>query len=214
MYARFNKRRIDGAWEAMWLNVLWHNKQLLYCSTVQLDGSHTPAKHGGAAIGYQECKKARTTTALFLVDNQGQPQPCATPQAGNHHDSYRLATLFEELCQWLEAAGIAVAGKFVNAYSAFDTNELRQTCAARDIEANIARNRRATNWQTPDDTFFDSKLYRRRVLLEHANAWLDSFKILIVRYQTSVGNWRAWHLLAFVGLFLRKFSPNPQPKLY
>ncbi|NVO33536.1 IS5 family transposase, partial [Hymenobacter lapidiphilus] len=193
VYARFNTWRKDGSWKAMWLNVLRANKHLLDCSSVQLDGSHTPAKNGGAAVGYQGRKKARTTTALFLTDNQGQPLACATPQAGNHHDSYRLAVLFEELCQLLEAAGIAVAGLFLNADSAFDTTELRQACAARDIEANIARNRRATDWQTADDTLFDPELYRRRVVVEHANAWLDSFKTLLVRYETSIGNWLAWH---------------------
>ncbi|SDY47186.1 transposase, partial [Hymenobacter psychrophilus] len=106
-------------------------------------------------------------------------------------------------------AGIAVAGLFLNADRAFDTTELRQACAARDIEANIARNRRATDWQTADDTFFDPQLYRRRVVVEHANAWLDRFKTLLVRYETSIGNWLAWHWLAFVVLLLRKINPKP-----
>jgi len=157
-------------------------------------------------VGYQGRKKARTTTALFLADNQGQPLACATPQAGNHPDSFQLAALFEELCMRLEAAGIAVAGLFLSADSAFDTNELRQICATRNIEANIARNRRATDWQTDDDTFFDPELYRRRAVVEHANAWLDSFKTLLVRYETSVGNWLAFHWLAFVVLLLRKIK--------
>ena len=96
--------------------------------------------------------------------------------------------MFEELCVLLEAAGIAVAGLFLNADSAFDTNELRQICATRNIEANIACNRRAIDWQTDDDIFFDPELYRRRAVVEHAYAWLDSFKTLLVRYKTSVGN--------------------------
>lgn len=158
VYARFNKWRKDGSWKKAWLNVLRLNKHWLDCSSVQLDGRHTPAKNGGAAVGYQGRKKARTTTALFLTDNQGQPLACATPQAGNHHDRFRLAVLFEELCVLLEAAGIAVDGLFLNADSAFDTSELRQACATRGIEANIARNRRATDWQTDDDTFFDPEL--------------------------------------------------------
>lgn len=73
-----------------------------------MDSSHTPAKNGGAAVGCQGRKKARTTNALFLADNRGQPLACATPQAGNRHDSFHLAALFEELCVLLEAAGIAV----------------------------------------------------------------------------------------------------------
>ena len=209
VYARFNAWRKDGSWQAVWLNALRLNKANLDCSSVQLDGSHTPAKNGGEAVGYQGRKKARTTTALFLADNRGQPLACASPQAGNHHDSYRLKELFGELCALLEAAGIPVAGLFLNADKAFDATELRQECAARDIEANIPRKRRATDWQTDDDTFFDPELYRRRVVVEHANAWLDGFKTLLVRYETSVGNWLAWHWLAFVVLFLRKINRKP-----
>jgi hypothetical protein len=62
---------------------------------------------------------------------------------GNHHVHFRLTTLFEELCVLLEAAGIAVFGLFLTADSDFDIVYLRQTCAARDVEANIAR--RAAN---------------------------------------------------------------------
>ena len=86
MYARFNAWRQDGSWKPVWLTVLRWNKRWLDCSSVQLDGRHTPAENGGAAMGYQGRKKARTTTALFLTDNQGQPLACTTPQA-DHHDS-------------------------------------------------------------------------------------------------------------------------------
>lgn len=160
----------DGSWQSVSLQVLCRNKRWLDCSSLQLDGSHTPANNGGAAVGYQGCKKARTTTALFLADNQGQPFACATPQAGNHHDSFRLAALFEELCMLLETAGISVSALFLNADSVFDTTALRWACATRDIEANIAHNRHATEWQTDDDTFFDPELYRQRAIIEYANA--------------------------------------------
>ena len=105
--------------------MLRRNKRWLDCSSVRLDGSHTPAKNGGATVPYQGRKEARTTTALFLADNYDQPLACATPQAGNHHDRFQLAALFEELCVLLETTGIVVAGLSLNADSDFDTNELR-----------------------------------------------------------------------------------------
>ena len=209
VYYHFNAWRKDGSWQAMWVRVLRENKHLLDLSCAQLDGSHTPAKNGGAAVGYQGRKKARTTNALFLADNRGQPLACATPQAGNHHDTFQLRTLFAEICDLLTAAGIRVEGLFLNADSGFDTSDFRQDCAARGIEANIARNRRAADWQTDDDTFFDPELYRRRTVVEHANAWLDAFKNLLVRYETCLENWVAFHWLAFVVLFLRKINAKP-----
>jgi len=42
---------------------------LLDLSSIQLNGSHTPANNGGVAVGYQGRKAARTTNALFVVDN-------------------------------------------------------------------------------------------------------------------------------------------------
>ena len=209
VYARFNAWCKDGSWQQVWLNLLRENEAHLDCSSVQLDGSHTPAKNDGAAIGYQGRKKACTTTALFLAGNRGQPLVCASPQAGNHHDTYLLNALFDEICSSLEAANILVAGLFLNADKAFDTNDFRQECARRDVEANIPRNRCAADWQTDNETPFDPELYARRVGVEHANAWFDGFKTLLVRYETSVGNWRAWHWLAFVVIFLRKVNQKP-----
>ena len=192
----------------MWHNVLRENGAHLDCSSVQFDGSHTPAKNGGAAVGYQGRKKARTTTALFLTDNRGQPLACASPQAGNHHDTHRLNASFGKICASLEAANIPVAGLFLNADQAIETKDFRQECARRDIEANIPRNRRAADWQTDDDTPFDPELYARRIVVEHANAWHDGFKTLLVRYETSVGNWLACHWLTFVVIIFAKNQPK------
>ena len=43
-----------------------------------------------------------------------------------------------------------------------------------------------------------------------APAWLDSFKTLLVRYETNVENWLAFHFLAFTVLLLRKIPPNEE----
>lgn len=209
VYARFNDWRKQGAWQSVWNQLLRENKAHLDCSSAQLDGSHTPAKNGGEAVGHQGRKKARTTTALFLTDNRGQPLTCASPQAGNYHHSHGLTAFFGEIRVFLEAAGIPIAGLFLPAEKAFDSQSFRQECVRRDIKVNIPRNRRAADWQSDDDTFFDPELYRRRVVVEHANAWLDGFKTLLVRYETSIGNWLARHWLAFVVIFLRKINPKP-----
>ena len=62
MYARFNAWRKDEFWQGVWLRLLRENGPTWNYSSVQLDGSHTPAKNGGEAVGYQGRKKARTTT--------------------------------------------------------------------------------------------------------------------------------------------------------
>lgn len=193
VYARFNTWRKKESWQTVWLHELRLNKAHLDYSSVQMDGSHTPAKNDGETVGYQCRKKVRTTTTLFLVDSWGQPLPYASLQASNQHESYGLKVLFEERCALLEAAGIPVAGLSLKNDKIFYNNELRQEYAARNIEANTIRNCQDTDWLTDDDPFFDPERYRCCVVAKHANAWLCGFKTLLMRYETSVGNWLAWH---------------------
>ncbi|UYZ61201.1 transposase [Hymenobacter latericus] len=181
-------------------------KHLLELSSVQLDGTHTPANNGGAAVGYQGRKKAFTRTQLLLTDNRGQPLVTATPQAGNHHDLFQIEPLFAEFCALLETNHIDLDGLFLNADGAFDASSLRQACARRGIEANLARNLRKNGAADEHYVYFDEQLYRRRTMAEHAHAWLDSFRTLLVRYETTVEDWLAFHWLAFVVSFLRRIS--------
>jgi transposase len=206
VYYHFNEWRKDGSWKRVWLNVLRLNKRFLDLSSIQLDGSHTPAKNGGQAVGYQARKAAKTTTSLFLADNTGLMLACATPQAGNHHDLFEIEKLFEELCLLLESAQINLKGLFLNADSGFDAQNLRLACANREIQANIALNPRSANEPPIGWAYFDEELYKRRPVIEHANAWLDSFKTLLVRYETNLENWLSFHWLAFVVLFLRRIN--------
>ncbi len=61
MYYYFHHWSKQGAWKVLWLTLLRLPRRLLGLSSIQLDGSHTPAKNGGAAVGHQGRKAARTT---------------------------------------------------------------------------------------------------------------------------------------------------------
>lgn len=82
VYYHFSEWVKDGSWTKVWLNILASNRHFLDLSSVQLDGSHTPAKRGGEAVGYQGRKASETTNTLFLADNSGQMLACATLQEG------------------------------------------------------------------------------------------------------------------------------------
>lgn len=208
VYYHFSEWVKDGSWTKVWLNILASNRHFLDLSSVQLDGSHTPAKRGGEAVGYQGRKASETTNTLFLADNSGQMLACATPQEGQHHDLYNIKELFEELCQMLINAGINIKGLFMNADSGFDSKELRQICKEKEIHANIDINSRNSKIepQTTEYQYFDEELYKKRTLIEHANAWMDSFKALLIRFETKVANWTAFTLIAFSVRFLRKIQ--------
>jgi len=184
VYYYFRQWSRQGAWKKQWLTLLRLHRRVLDLSSIQLEGSHTPAKNGGVAVGYQGRKAARTTNALFVADNQGQPLAVATPQAGQHHDTLALDTLFAELCGLLEVADLRLEGLFLNADKAFYVNVLCQACARRNSEVNIPPNRRTADWQTDDDT-------------------------LLVRFETCLHTWLAFHWLAFSVLLLRKIGRQP-----
>lgn len=215
VYSHFSEWVKDGSWTKVWLNILASNRHFLDLSSVQLDGSHTPAKRGGEAVGYQGRKVSETTNTLFLADNSGQMLACATPQEGQYgthgpppHDLYNIKELFEELCQMLINAGINIKGLFTNADSGFDSRELRQICKEKEIHANIDINSRNSkiDSQTTEYQYYDEEIYKKRTLIEHANAWMDSFKALPIRFDTKVANWTAFTLIAFSVRFLRKIQ--------
>lgn len=90
----------------------------------------------------------------------------------------------------------------------FDSRELRQICKDKEIHPNIESNSRNTKLenQSTEYLYFDEELYKRRNVIEHANAWMDSFKALLIRFETKATNWSAFILLAFAVRFLRKIS--------
>ncbi|QHT65318.1 IS5 family transposase [Rhodocytophaga rosea] len=206
VYYHFNEWVKDGSWSKVWMTILSVHKDKLDLSSIQLDGSHTICKQGGQAVGYQARKKANTTNNLFLADNQGQMLACATSQAGEHHDLFDITSLFEELCQILIKAGIDLNGLFLNADAGFDCKELRKVCKDKHIEANIAFNSRNTGSQNEQYQYFDEELYKCRKVIEHANAWMDSFKALLVRFEKKASSWLALLLIAFSVRFLRKIK--------
>jgi len=213
VYYHFNEWVKDGSWQKVWISILKGNRKSLDLSCIQLDGSHTAAKNGGDAIGYQGRKACRTTNSLFLADNNGQMLACSSPQEGQHHDLFNIQILFEELCNILSKAGIEIKGLFLNADSGFDSEEFRKICKDKEIEANIPTNLRNNNEGNIEEKklkyqYFDEELYKHRVVIEHANAWIDSFKALLIRFETKTDNWVALLLIAFSIRFLKNIKKN------
>jgi transposase len=150
-------------------------------------------------------KAANACNSLFLADNKGQMLACSLPVSGAHHDLYEIELVFKELCALLQAAGIQTEGLFLNADAGFDSHAFRSLCAEMKIEANIAFNPR-NGAAREDYTYFDELLFKRRTTIERANAWMDSFKALLVRFETKALHWFMLLLIAFSVLFIRKIN--------
>lgn len=48
------------------------------------------------------------------------------------------------------------------------------------------------------------ELYRKRYIIERTNAWMDSFRSVLVRHDTTLTSWEAWNYIVFAVLLLRK----------
>lgn len=53
VYYHYNRWNKANCWKKIWINILTNNLEYLDLSSIEFDGSHTPAKNGGDAVGYQ-----------------------------------------------------------------------------------------------------------------------------------------------------------------
>ncbi len=203
VYYHFQKWSKDGSWEKIWRILLKEYKHMLDLSSIQLDGTHTPAKRGGESVSYQGRKKSKTTNTLIITDSQGIPIACSDPIAGNHNDAFELVKTFDKMINTVQLATIPVQGLFLNADSGFDTAEFRTYCFQNEIFDNIDRNKRNGN-DYESRTVFDELLYKVRFVIERTNAWLDAFKAILVRFETNNQHWKGLMLLAFSIILLRR----------
>jgi len=196
VYHYFRKWCKDGSWRRAWTSLMKEYKALLDLSTVQLDGSHSPAKRGGEAVAYQGRKKCKTTNILLLTDRNGLVVGCSKPVAGNHHDLYQINKQLKEIQDQLTEMDIGVNGLFLNADAGFDAAKFRETLDKEGVTLNCPENRRNAS-RLDSDIYLDEEMYKERFVVERTNAWMDSFRSVLVRQDTTVASWQAWHFIAF-----------------
>ncbi|CAZ94454.1 Conserved hypothetical protein [Zobellia galactanivorans] len=110
VYYHFRKWCLSGTFYRCWTSILEKYRDRLDLSSVDLDGSHTPAKRGGEDVQYQGRKKSKTTNALYLTDRQGLPLAMSQPVEGNHNDLYEIEVQFEVVTATLENSRIDIGG--------------------------------------------------------------------------------------------------------
>ena len=126
------------------------------------------------------------------------------PVAGKHNDLYNIENQIQKIIDTLQRSEISVNGLFINADAGFDAQNLRNTCDRLGIIANIPKNKRNGNQNHED--YFDPELYQKRYAIERTNAWMDSFRSLLNRFDTNLSSWKGLNYLAFIVIGVRKFD--------
>ncbi len=204
VYYHFNKWCKMGVWEKLYFNLLQENSNKVDLQFINLDGSHTASKRGGKAVAYQGRKKSKTSNLLIITDSKGCPIVCSDIISGNHNDAFKLKKMATKMFNKMEHFGFRVEGLFLNADAGFDVQEFKKLCFQRDIIYNIDRNKRNTKALQEDDYVFDHELYKGRFSVEQCNAWVDNFRSMLLRQETSAQNWLQAHYLTFTMIFLKK----------
>ncbi len=84
----------------------------------------------------------------------------------------------------IEAANIDLDGVFFNADASFDCEILKAICYGKGIIHNIDENPRDGKKKKEPRYVFDNELSKNRFVVEQFSAWMDSFKSLLIRFET------------------------------
>ena len=83
---------------------------------------------------------------------------------------------------------------------------LKSCIATQTTLAIVCPNTR--NGETSAEYLFDEVMYKERFVIECSNAWMDSFRSILCRFDTTVSSWKGWNYLAFAVVFLEKIHKS------
>ena len=110
----------------------------------------------------------------------------------------------EELFSTLGEAKISTDGLFINADSGFDSKDFRSICEKWGVIPNVAFNYR--NGENKDEYLLDDLLYKQRYVIERTNAWLDSFRSLLNRFDYTISSRKSFNYIAFMIILFKKIK--------
>lgn len=79
----------------------------------------------------------------------------------------------------------------------FDSMTLRKVLRHLRIKALIKVNQRNTKKvKRGRKKYYDELLYKTRYINERTFAWMDSYRTLLIRFDTTTQSWKNWHFIA------------------
>ena len=116
----------------------------------------------------------------------------------------------QNLFAWIKESGSSVSGLFLNADAGFDSAQFRRGCHQQEVFPNVAFNKRRGIRR--DDELLDELLYKERYSIERTNAWMDSYRSVLNRFDTTQTSWEGWNYIAFILIFLKKIRKREKSR--
>ena len=63
-----------------------------------------------------------------------------------------------------------------------------------------------------DNELLDELLYKERYSIERTNAWMDSYRSVLNRFDTTQTSWEGWNYIAFILIFLKKIRKREKSR--
>ena len=150
----------------------------------------------------------RATGEIRLPTSHGRSTPrwCSRPRRSSPAQRVVVKEVFSQLTKY----DISTDGLFLNADPGFDAKEFRHMCLRMGVFANVAFNYRAGGGE--DCYLFDDILYKERYSIERTNAWLDSYRSLLNRFDVTLISWQAWNYIAFIVILMKKVKKKQKSR--
>lgn len=204
VYYYYRKWCKMGVFKEMFETYLEIKKDKLDTEKLNLDGTHSLVKKSAQSAAYQHRKRGRTSNILIMTDGKGIPIASGGIISGNHNDLYQIVPQYAQMIKDLKSCGICVQNSIQNADKGFDSKKLRRAINQRKMFANIIENKRNRKGKKRGrKRFFNQEIYNQRFVNERTFAWIDSFRTLLVRFDTLDNSWLNWHYLAFALILLK-----------
>ncbi|MGZ5281913.1 MAG: transposase, partial [Bacteroidia bacterium] len=111
---------------------------------------------------------------------------------------------FSGMIKGLKSCAIDIQNSILNADKGFDSKSFRRAIQRRGMIANIKENKRKRNKpKRGRKRHFYEYIYKKRYVNERCFAWMDSFRTLLVRFDSLDCSWRNWHFLAALLIILK-----------
>ncbi|GLB53012.1 hypothetical protein NBRC110019_20520 [Neptunitalea chrysea] len=179
-------------------------KDKLDTEKLNLDGTHSLVNKSAQSVAYQHRKRGRTSNILIMTDGKGIPIANGGIISGNHNDLFQIVPQYAQMIRDLKNCGICTENSIQNADKGFDSKNFRRAIHRRKMFANMVENKRnrKTN-KRGRKRFFNQDIYNQRFVNERTFAWMDSFRTLLIRFDTLDSSWLNWHYLAFALILIK-----------
>ncbi len=91
---------------------------------------------------------------------------------------------------------VKITSLYLNADAGFDSDKFRLICVQEGIICNIDENKCNSNKHR--DILIDYELYSLQYGIERTNAWMDSFRAILNRFDLTISSWTGWNYISFM----------------